>query len=67
MFLCAHYALIVDDQYSLIQYASRALWDSLESADMRPGMVEDFKSLEYILSTFRKREYVWFSMGFIYL
>ncbi|KAM7345046.1 peroxisomal biogenesis factor 11ab [Cochliomyia hominivorax] len=38
----------------LIQYASRALWDSLESADMRPGMVEDFKSLEYILSTFRK-------------
>lgn len=38
----------------LIQYASRALWDSLESADKGPAMVENFKSLEYILSTFRK-------------
>ncbi|XP_061389077.1 peroxisomal membrane protein 11B [Musca vetustissima] len=38
----------------LIQYASRALWDSLEAADKSPAMVEDFKSLEYILSTFRK-------------
>ncbi|XP_075167203.1 peroxisomal biogenesis factor 11ab [Haematobia irritans] len=38
----------------LIQYASRALWDSLEAADHSPAMVENFKSLEYILSTFRK-------------
>ncbi|KAI9577885.1 peroxisomal membrane protein 11B [Glossina fuscipes] len=38
----------------LVQYASRALWDFLESSDLHPAMVENFKSLEYILSTFRK-------------
>uniref|UniRef100_A0A1A9W2E5 Peroxisomal membrane protein 11B n=1 Tax=Glossina brevipalpis TaxID=37001 RepID=A0A1A9W2E5_9MUSC len=38
----------------LLQYASRAFWDSLEAADLHPAMVENFKSLEYILSTFRK-------------
>ncbi|ALC42312.1 Pex11 [Drosophila busckii] len=38
----------------LIQYASRALWDSLESSKSSPALVENFKTIEYILSTFRK-------------
>ncbi|XP_067634246.1 peroxisomal membrane protein 11B [Eurosta solidaginis] len=38
----------------LIQYTSRALWDSLESADASPALADSFKTVEYILSTFRK-------------
>ncbi|XP_023162919.1 peroxisomal membrane protein 11B [Drosophila hydei] len=38
----------------LIQYASRALWDSLESSNSHPALVDNFKTIEYILSTFRK-------------
>ncbi|EDW77115.1 uncharacterized protein Dwil_GK22099 [Drosophila willistoni] len=38
----------------LIQYASRALWDSLESTNSTPALVDNFKTVEYILSTFRK-------------
>ncbi|KAH8283484.1 hypothetical protein KR018_003641 [Drosophila ironensis] len=38
----------------LIQYASRALWDSLEAANSSPAIVDNFKTIEYILSTFRK-------------
>lgn len=39
----------------LIQYASRAMWDSLEAANSSPALVDNFKTIEYILSTFRKR------------
>ncbi|XP_014096020.2 peroxisomal membrane protein 11B [Bactrocera oleae] len=38
----------------LVQYASRALWDSLESVDASPALADSFKTVEYILSTFRK-------------
>ncbi|XP_053962706.1 peroxisomal membrane protein 11B [Anastrepha ludens] len=38
----------------LIQYTSRALWDLLENADMSPALADSFKTVEYILSTFRK-------------
>ncbi|TDG47023.1 hypothetical protein AWZ03_006460 [Drosophila navojoa] len=38
----------------LIQYASRAMWDSLESSNCHPALVDNFKTIEYILSTFRK-------------
>ncbi|XP_030558487.1 peroxisomal membrane protein 11B [Drosophila novamexicana] len=38
----------------LIQYASRAMWDSLESSNGHPALVDNFKTIEYILSTFRK-------------
>ncbi|CAD7014113.1 peroxisomal membrane protein 11B [Ceratitis capitata] len=38
----------------LIQYTSRALWDSLESVDASPALADNFKTVEYILSTFRK-------------
>ncbi|KAH8407640.1 hypothetical protein KR222_008934 [Zaprionus bogoriensis] len=38
----------------LIQYASRAMWDSLESNNCHPALVDNFKTVEYILSTFRK-------------
>ncbi|XP_054738360.1 peroxisomal membrane protein 11B [Anastrepha obliqua] len=38
----------------LVQYTSRALWDLLESADMSPALADSFKTVEYILSTFRK-------------
>lgn len=41
----------------LIQYASRAMWDSLESANSNPALVDNFKTVEYILSTFRKCRY----------
>lgn len=40
----------------LVQYASRAMWDSLESTNSSPALVDNFKTIEYILSTFRKRE-----------
>lgn len=40
----------------LIQYASRAMWDSLESNNCHPALVDNFKTVEYILSTFRKRK-----------
>lgn len=39
-----------------MQYASRALWDSLESVDASPALADSFKTVEYILSTFRKRK-----------
>lgn len=38
----------------LIQYAARAMWDSLESNNCHPALVDNFKTVEYILSTFRK-------------
>ncbi|XP_022230009.1 peroxisomal membrane protein 11B [Drosophila obscura] len=38
----------------LIQYASRAMWDSLEASNSSPALVDNFKTVEYILSTFRK-------------
>ncbi|KAH8327035.1 hypothetical protein KR074_001069 [Drosophila pseudoananassae] len=38
----------------LVQYASRAMWDSLESTNSSPALVDNFKTIEYILSTFRK-------------
>ncbi|XP_030387663.1 peroxisomal membrane protein 11B [Scaptodrosophila lebanonensis] len=38
----------------LVQYASRAIWDSLESSSTSPALVDNFKTIEYILSTFRK-------------
>lgn len=38
----------------LIQYASRAMWDSLEANNCHPALVDNFKTVEYILSTFRK-------------
>ncbi|KAH8370331.1 hypothetical protein KR093_003085 [Drosophila rubida] len=38
----------------LIQYASRAMWDSLDNANCHPALVDNFKTIEYILSTFRK-------------
>ncbi|XP_064551784.1 peroxisomal membrane protein 11B [Drosophila montana] len=38
----------------LIQYASRAMWDSLETSNGHPALVDNFKTIEYILSTFRK-------------
>lgn len=41
----------------LIQYSSRALWDALEKINSSPDLVHQFKTIEYILSTFRKRKY----------
>lgn len=41
----------------LIQYSSRALWDALEKTHTNPNLVHQFKTIEYILSTFRKRKY----------
>ncbi|XP_055917599.1 peroxisomal membrane protein 11B-like [Eupeodes corollae] len=38
----------------LIQYLSRAIWDFLESRDSNPAVADQFKTLEYILSSFRK-------------
>jgi peroxin-11B len=39
----------------LIQYASRALWDSLDAKnDNHASLIHQLKSLEYILSSFRK-------------
>lgn len=38
----------------LIQYLSRAIWDSLEQNELSPIVVDQFKTLEYILSSFRK-------------
>ncbi|XP_055374463.1 peroxisomal membrane protein 11B [Condylostylus longicornis] len=38
----------------LIQYFSRAVWDSLEQNHASPITVDQFKTLEYILSSFRK-------------
>ncbi|KAH8396597.1 hypothetical protein KR215_001142 [Drosophila sulfurigaster] len=38
----------------LIQYASRAIWDSLDNSNCHPALVDNFKTIEYILSTFRK-------------
>ncbi|XP_037950110.1 peroxisomal membrane protein 11B [Teleopsis dalmanni] len=37
-----------------VQYASRAVWDTLEKKDLSPALTDNFKTLEYILSTFRK-------------
>lgn len=41
----------------LAQYACRALWDSLPSNDAHSEYVHRLKSLEYILSSFRKCEF----------
>lgn len=38
----------------LIQYVSRAIWDILEKSDANPSLADQFKTLEYILSSFRK-------------
>lgn len=41
----------------LAQYACRALWDSLPTNDAHGEYVHRLKSLEYILSSFRKRTF----------
>lgn len=38
----------------LLQYLSRAAWHNVETSNGDMGVVDTFKTLEYILSTFRK-------------
>lgn len=40
--------------YRLVQYLSRAIYDSLQQANISSDLVEKLKSFEYILSSFRK-------------
>ncbi|XP_055920222.1 peroxisomal membrane protein 11B-like [Eupeodes corollae] len=44
----------MDKVARLIQYLSRAIWDFLESRGSNPAVADQFKTLEYILSSFRK-------------
>lgn len=42
--------------FRLVQYLSRAIYDSLQQANISSDLVEKLKNFEYILSSFRKRK-----------
>lgn len=43
--------------FRLVQYLSRAIYDSLQQSNISSDLVEKLKSFEYILSSFRKCYY----------
>lgn len=49
----AYHFIIV---FRLVQYLSRAIYDTLQQANISSDFVEKLKSFEYILSSFRKCE-----------
>lgn len=40
--------------YRLVQYACRALWDSMQARPWNSALIDKLKTLEYLLSSFRK-------------
>lgn len=42
----------------LIQYACRGLWDSMKTSPWNAELIDKLKTLEYLLSSFRKCEFI---------
>lgn len=42
----------------LIQYACRGLWDSMQTRPWNAELIDKLKTLEYLLSSFRKCKFI---------